>query len=59
MKRSRADRRADALARLRASTFENSRAKRKGTATREEWEARKEAEISHLEEMNGLYPQTK
>jgi hypothetical protein len=51
MKRSREDRRADALARLRTSKFENSRAKRKGTQTREEWQESKEARIRHLEDL--------
>ncbi len=54
MKRSKADRRVEALARLRASTFERSRASRLGTLTLEEWNARKHANISHLEErING------
>jgi hypothetical protein len=51
MKRSREDRRADALDRLRASKFENSRAKRNSTQTREEWQAAKEDRIRHLEEL--------
>lgn len=51
MKRSHKDRQVEALARLRASRFENSRACRKGTKTREEWQASKDAQISHLEEL--------
>ncbi len=51
MKRSLQDRRASALAQLKASKFENSRANRKGTQTREEWQANKDARISHLEDL--------
>ena len=52
MKRSKQERRAEALARLKASMYEKSRAKRTGSLTREEWQDRKDAEISHLEEPN-------
>jgi len=51
MKRSERERRVDALARIKASTFEQSRAHRKGSSTREEWQIRKDAEISHLEDL--------
>jgi hypothetical protein len=51
MKRSVTERRVDALARIKASVFEYSRAKRIGSATKEEWQARKDAEISHLEDL--------
>jgi hypothetical protein len=44
-------RRAEALERLRQSSYDQSRAKRKGTATYEEWAARKDAEIARLEAM--------
>jgi hypothetical protein len=50
MKRTKDERRAEALERLRASSYDNSRAKRLGTKTREEWQQSKEARISHLEE---------
>lgn len=54
MKRSKQERRASALEQLKASDFDNSRAKRLGTKTREEWQQSKEARISHLEEqLNG------
>lgn len=54
MKRSRSDRRVEALARLKAKTFENSRAARLGSITKEEWESRKTAEIARLEDrVNG------
>jgi hypothetical protein len=56
MKRSKADRRVEALARLKASTFENSRASRRvaGVSTKEEWLKQRDAEIHHLEErING------
>lgn len=49
MKRSKTERRAEALERLRASSYDNSRAKRLGTQTNEEWQQSKEARISHLE----------
>jgi len=52
MKRSQAERRAEALERVKASTFDNSRAKRTGSLTREEWNARKEADIRRLEDLN-------
>jgi len=55
MKRSEQERREEALERLKASTFENSRANRTGSATKEEWQTRKDADISHLEEQ--LYGQ--
>ncbi|RLA40288.1 MAG: hypothetical protein DRR42_26080 [Gammaproteobacteria bacterium] len=53
MKRSVTERRVDALARLKASTFENSRAARRiaGASTKEEWQNRKDAEINHLEDL--------
>ena len=51
MKRSLLERRVDALARLKASAFENSRAHRKDSSTKEEWQARKDTEISHLEDL--------
>lgn len=51
MKRSIEERREKALELLKASTFDNSRAKRTGSQTREEWEAAKNAEIRHLEEL--------
>ena len=51
MKRSVTERRVDALAQLKTSTFEQSRAKRIGSATHEEWQLRKDAEISHLEDL--------
>jgi hypothetical protein len=50
LKQTKAERRADALERFKASIFENSRAKRTGTATKEEWEAAKAKEVAHLEE---------
>ena len=52
MKRSQQERRAEALERVKASTFDNSRAKRTGSLTREEWNARKEADIRRLEDLN-------
>ena len=54
MKRSKADRRVEALARLKASTFKNSRAARRisGTSTKEEWLKQKDSEIAHLEDLN-------
>jgi hypothetical protein len=51
MKRTEQERRVEALERLKASTFENSRAKRTGSLTREEWQTNKDAEIRHLEEL--------
>lgn len=51
MKRSERERRVDALEQLKASTFENSRAKRTGSATKEEWEMRKTTQLAHLEEL--------
>ena len=51
MKRSVEERRADALERLKSNTFEESRAKRKGSLTNEEWQARKNTHIAHLEEL--------
>ena len=56
MKRSKAERRVEALARLKASTFKESRASRRvaGVSTKEEWEASKAADIAHLEDrVNG------
>ena len=54
MKQTKAERRAEALERLKASIYENSRAKRIGTATKEEWEAFKKTEVAFLEEqVNG------
>jgi hypothetical protein len=54
MKRSKYDRRVSALAQLRTSTYENSRAKRLGVLTREEWQANKELRLIRLEEsING------
>lgn len=50
MKRSKSERRAEALERLRNSRFENSRAKRTGSQTKEEWQQQKDAEIRRLEE---------
>jgi hypothetical protein len=54
MKKTLQQRRAEALERLRASTFDNSRAKRTGSQSREEWQASKDATISRLEELNGF-----
>ena len=51
MKRSKHERRVNALEIVKARTFEQSRAHRKGSSTREEWQIRKDAEISHLEEL--------
>jgi len=49
MKRSITERRAKALELLKNSSFDQSRAKRTGSLTREEWQARKDADIAHLE----------
>lgn len=49
MKRSITERRAKALELLKNSSFDQSRAKRTGSLTREEWQARKDAEIARLE----------
>jgi hypothetical protein len=57
MKRTKDNRRVDALARLKQSTWENAKARRRGTMTREEWQARKDADIRHLEAMHGIKPQ--
>jgi hypothetical protein len=51
MKRFEFGRRVDALERIKASKFENSRAKRTGSSTIEEWQIRKEAEINRLEDL--------
>ena len=51
MKRSRHERRVDAAAQLKLHTFKNSRAKRTGSATQEEWEASKDAKLAHLEDL--------
>lgn len=40
---------AEALQRLKSSTYANSKAKRKGTATEEQWQAAKDAQIERLE----------
>jgi hypothetical protein len=50
-KRTKHSRRMDALAQQRDSIYANSKAKRLGTATHEEWQTRKEAKMSHLEEL--------
>jgi len=52
MKQSKEERRVAALERLKASIFDKSRAHRIGSLTREEWQVRKDADISHLEEYN-------
>lgn len=49
MKRSITERRAKALELLKNSSFDQSRAKRTGSLTREEWQARKDADIARLE----------
>jgi len=51
MKRTERERRVDALAVVKARTFEESRAKRLGSLTREEWQAKTDAEIAHLEDL--------
>lgn len=52
--RAKNERRMDALERLKASTFEQSRAYRLGSLTHEEWQTRKNCEIGHLEDrING------
>jgi len=51
MKRSVTERRVAALERLKNSAFETSRAKRRGSLTNEEWQDRKDANISHLEDL--------
>lgn len=43
--------RQEALVRLEASKWEDSKANRKGTASREEWQERKEASIEKLKKM--------
>lgn len=40
---------AEALERLKRSTYANSKAKRKGTATEAEWQAAKDARIKEFE----------
>ena len=56
MKRSLLERRVDALDRLHLTQFSNSKAKRVGILTEEEWQARKDAEIRHLEDkINGRH----
>lgn len=51
MKRSLQERRAKALELLKESQYKFSRAFRNGSLTEEEWNARKKAEITHLEEL--------
>ena len=46
--KTKAVKRAEAVERLRASRYEDSKAKRKGTLTREEWEERKNNELRRL-----------
>jgi hypothetical protein len=54
MKRPKSERRVEALERAYASTYENSRAKRTGSQTKEEWEACKIKELARLEDrVNG------
>jgi hypothetical protein len=51
MKRSLRERRVKALELAKQSQFKFSRAHRLGSLTEEEWQRRKDAEISHLEEL--------
>ena len=47
--KTKAEKRAKVLELLKSSKYENSRAKRLGTATEAEWQAAKEARIKELE----------
>lgn len=51
MKRSKYERRVDALQRLHLTKFSDSKAKRVETLTEEEWNTRKDADIAHLEDL--------
>jgi hypothetical protein len=51
MKSSTLERQVDALDRLYLTRYEHSKAKRIGSLTHEEWQARKDVDIAHLEDL--------
>jgi hypothetical protein len=53
--KSRKEKRTEAIARLEASTYENSKAKRLKTATEKQWQAKKTKDLNELKTRTSRY----